>query len=82
MSSTTFTLTGLPVIDFRTRILILVSFHGAASLAAGQYYAHPRNQLWPILTALTGEALAGIAYERRLPPLLVHGFGLWDVLGT
>jgi hypoxanthine-DNA glycosylase len=75
-------LTGLaPVIDARTRILILGSFPGAASLAAQQYYAHPRNLLWPILSALTGEPLAALPYEQRLPRLLAHGFGLWDVLG-
>jgi hypoxanthine-DNA glycosylase len=71
-----------PVIDANTRILILGSFPGAASLAAQQYYAHPRNQLWPILSALTGEALAALAYAERLPRLLAHGFGLWDVLGA
>lgn len=76
-------LTGLaPVIDARTRILVLGSFPGAASLAAQQYYAHPRNLLWPILSALTGEPLARLPYDERLPRLLDHGFGLWDVLGA
>ncbi|MEC5161849.1 hypoxanthine-DNA glycosylase [Janthinobacterium sp. CG_23.3] len=76
-------LTGLaPVLAPATRILILGSFPGAASLAAQQYYAHPRNQLWPILSALTGEDLAGLPYAERLPRLLAHGFGLWDVLGA
>lgn len=76
-------LTGLaPVIDSNTRILILGSFPGAASLAAQQYYAHPRNALWPILSALTGEDLVSLPYADRLPRLLAHGFGLWDVLGA
>jgi hypoxanthine-DNA glycosylase len=76
-------LTGLaPVIDADVRILILGSFPGAASLAAQQYYAHPRNALWPILSALTDEDLASLPYAERLPRLLAHGFGLWDVLGA
>ena len=76
-------LTGLaPVIAANTRILVLGSFPGAASLAAQQYYAHPRNQLWPILSVLTGENLAGLPYAERLPRLLAHGVGLWDVLGA
>ena len=80
-SPLTASLTGLaPVVDAATRILILGSFPGAASLAAQQYYAHPRNQLWPILSALTGEDLAALPYAQRLPRLLAHRFGLWDVL--
>ncbi len=75
-------LSGLaPVLDARTRILVLGSFPGAASLAAGQYYAHPRNHLWPIVSALVGEDLAALPYPERLPRLLAHGVGLWDVLG-
>ncbi len=71
-----------PVLAGTTRILILGSFPGAASLAAQQYYAHPRNALWPILSALTGEPLAALPYDERLPRLLAQGFGLWDVLGA
>jgi hypoxanthine-DNA glycosylase len=82
-SSPTPLLSGLdPVIAPDTRILVLGSFPGAASLAAGQYYAHPRNQFWPLVSALVGEDLAALAYAERLPRLLAHGFGLWDVLGA
>jgi hypoxanthine-DNA glycosylase len=76
------TLTGLaPVLDAGVRILVLGSFPGAASLAAGQYYAHPRNQFWPLISAVVGEDLAALPYLERLPRLLAHGVGLWDVLG-
>nr|AGU10737.1 hypothetical protein [uncultured organism] len=74
-------LTGLaPVIDRNVRILVLGSFPGAASLAAGQYYAHPRNQFWPLISGVVGEDLAARPYAERLPRLLAHGVGLWDVL--
>ncbi|MDB5909538.1 MAG: hypothetical protein JWP34_3652, partial [Massilia sp.] len=82
-STATAGLTGLaPVIAANTRILILGSFPGAASLSAQQYYAHPRNQLWPILSALAGEDLVGQPYDERLSRLLAHRIGLWDVLGA
>jgi hypoxanthine-DNA glycosylase len=76
-------LTGLaPVIAPDTRILILGSFPGAASLAAQQYYAHPRNQFWKLAGALVGEDLYGLPYAERLPRLLAHRFGLWDGLAA
>lgn len=76
-------LTGLaPVIDANVRILVLGSFPGAASLAAGQYYAHPRNLFWRLISALVDDDLAALPYDQRLPRLLAHRVGLWDVLGT
>ena len=75
-------LTGLaPVIDAGVRILVLGSFPGAASLAAGQYYAHPRNQFWRLISSVVDADLAALPYAERLPRLLAHGVGLWDVLG-
>ncbi|QBE64358.1 DNA-deoxyinosine glycosylase [Pseudoduganella lutea] len=76
-------LTGLaPVIDPQVRILILGSFPGAVSLAQQQYYAHPRNQFWRLVGALVGEDLYSLPYAERLPRLLAHRIGLWDVLGA
>jgi hypoxanthine-DNA glycosylase len=76
-------LTGLaPVIAPDTRILILGSFPGARSLAAQQYYAHPRNQFWKLVGALVDEDLYNLPYDQRLPRLLAHRFGLWDVLAA
>jgi len=76
-------LTGLaPVIAHDTRILILGSFPGEASLRAQQYYAHPRNQFWKLVGALVDEDLYSLPYDERLPRLLAHRFGLWDVLAA
>lgn len=81
MVNRTPSLTGLaPVLAPDTRVLVLGSFPGAASLAAGRYYAHPRNQFWRLISAVVKEDLASLPYEERLPRLLAHRFGLWDVL--
>ncbi|WHZ12461.1 MAG: G:T/U mismatch-specific uracil/thymine DNA-glycosylase [Burkholderiaceae bacterium] len=76
-------LVGLPpLVCAGTRLLVLGSFPGAASLAARQYYAHPRNQFWPILAAIWQESPDGIcedSYENRSDRMLAHGLGLWDV---
>ena len=73
-------LTGLPpVVGPRTRLLLLGSFPGVASLRAQQYYGHARNQFWPILSALWGVDLRAMLYAQRLDVLRAHGLGLWDV---
>jgi hypoxanthine-DNA glycosylase len=69
-----------PVLDRDTHTLILGSFPGQASLAAQQYYAHPRNQFWRLLSSILGDDLVPLAYEQRLQRLQRHGIGLWDVI--
>jgi hypoxanthine-DNA glycosylase len=68
-----------PVTSRDTRLLVLGSFPGAASLAAGQYYAHPRNQFWPLLSALWHVDMVAMPYARRLQEMTARGLGLWDV---
>lgn len=69
-----------PVVATDTRVLVLGSLPGDASLAAGQYYAHPQNQFWRLLGDVLGKDLAGCVYEERLETLLTRRIGLWDVV--
>ncbi|MCW5662635.1 MAG: DNA-deoxyinosine glycosylase [Piscinibacter sp.] len=74
------TLQGLaPVIGRNTRLVVLGSFPSVASLAAGEYYAHPRNQFWPLLSALWGIDLRALPYPQRLAEVKRRGLGIWDV---
>ena len=77
-------LTGLaPVWRPDARLLIVGSFPGVASLAAHQYYAHPRNAFWPLMAALTGQPdLPQQPYEARLQALLNARVALWDAVAT
>lgn len=71
-----------PVVDPRTRLLILGSLPGDASLAAGQYYGHPRNAFWRLVGGVIGRDLAALPYDDRLAALATAGIGLWDVIGS
>ena len=58
-------LVGLPpLVDARTRVLVLGSFPGVASLAAHQYYGHPRNHFWPVMAQVFQALLGSAAYPE------------------
>src|SRR3982750_1489587 len=59
--------TGLPLVARRdAQLFVLGSLPGDASLAAGQYYAHPQNQFWRLVGSVIGEELHSLTYETRL----------------
>lgn len=71
-----------PVANPHTRVLILGSLPGEASLAAARYYANPRNQFWRLVGAVIDVDLVAQDYESRLETLLAHRIGLWDSIGS
>ncbi|MEY4420131.1 MAG: hypothetical protein RLZZ498_727 [Pseudomonadota bacterium] len=74
-----------PLLHAKTRLVVLGSFPGVASLRAQQYYGHPYNQFWKIVATLlaVNEAEATVVlampYAERAQWLLHQGVGLWDV---
>ena len=65
-----------------TRVLILGSLPGEASLAAARYYAHPQNRFWRLVGAVIDQDLAQLEYDARLEALLSARIGLWDTVAS
>jgi len=67
-----------PIIDKNSKILILGSFPSLKSFENNFYYAHPRNQFWPILSAIFKKPANLL--EERLELLKISNIALWDVI--
>jgi len=67
-----------PIVDARSRVLVLGTLPGEESLRRQQYYAHPRNVFWPIVFALFG-ATPPADYDERLAFIAAHRIAVWDV---
>lgn len=69
-----------PISSPSTRILILGSLPGRLSLERGEYYAHPQNSFWKIVSARAPNLSAD--YAGRVRMLTEQGIALWDVLAA
>lgn len=70
-------------------ICVLLPYYADAKQGLFKPYLSPQcqinqniNQFWKLVGALVGEDLYGLPYNERLPRLLAHRFGLWDVLAA
>ena len=66
--------------DSRTKILVVGSMPGEASLKAGEYYAYKYNHFWPIIFTLFNKGESILDYQAKLNLLLSNNIGLWDSL--
>ncbi|MCR5758421.1 MAG: DNA-deoxyinosine glycosylase [Selenomonas sp.] len=84
MTNSTFHCTGfMPSIDKNCTHLILGSMPSVASLDAQQYYAHPQNRFWPLMSRiLENSPIAPSDYNERLSMLLRHHVALWDSIAV
>jgi hypoxanthine-DNA glycosylase len=69
-----------PIVDPKVRVMVLGSLPGDISLAAGRYYANPRNHFWSLIGSVIERDLIALDYEDRLDALLAAHVGLWDTV--
>lgn len=67
-----------PIANDGTKILILGTMPGDKSIELGEYYGHPRNRFWKIISIITNTDLP-ITYSDKKELLLKSKIGVWDV---
>ncbi|WP_082625475.1 DNA-deoxyinosine glycosylase [Vitreoscilla massiliensis] len=69
-----------PIIGKQPKIMILGSLPGEASLQVQQYYAHPRNQFWRLLSEISGVDLQSLPYADKIQQVQLLPVVIWDVV--
>ena len=70
---------GLPPISNKdSKVLILGTMPGEKSLLAGEYYYHPRNCFWKLISTIFGKEVPS-NYQEKKSLLLNSKISIWDV---
>lgn len=70
-----------PILGDGANVLVLGSLPSRKSIAASEYYAHPRNAFWRIMGKLLGLP-PDLSYAQRTDALTSNGIAVWDVLAS
>lgn len=69
-----------PILFSDTKIVILGSFPSKKSFEQNFYYAHPQNQFWKILSAITAYPINN--RDQKIWLLKEAKIGLWDMISS
>lgn len=67
-----------PIVDERSRILILGTAPGNSSLGKEEYYAHPRNEIWKLIAFFCDKPIPK-TYLDKILLLEEAEIALWDI---
>ena len=68
-----------PIVGLSPRVLILGTMPSIKSLDVGQYYGHPHNSFWWIMSQIALFPMA-LDYSERVAKVQEAGICVWDVL--
>ena len=69
-----------PIVDARTKILILGSIPGIKSLEKVEYYGNKQNHFFFIFYTIFNNTVVPDCYKNKVDFLLQNRIGLWDVV--
>lgn len=69
-----------PIIGEAPRVLVLGTMPSQQSLAKQQYYGHPQNRFWWIISELIG--FDAELYQDKVTQAKARGLAIWDVCGS
>lgn len=67
-----------PISNAETEVLILGTMPGDKSIELDEYYGHPRNRFWKIISSITNNDLPQ-TYAEKKALLFKTKIGIWDV---
>lgn len=70
-----------PLLGDMPQMLILGTMPSVQSLKTHQYYGHPRNAFWWIMSELCGFDFT-LPYKERVAHLLANNIAVWDVIAS
>ncbi len=72
-----------PIIDKKSRVLILGTVPGPVAFKTRQFYGFKGNHFWPIMVSLfapEGPKAPELAYAQKVRLVLDHQVAIWDVV--
>lgn len=69
-----------PLIDDNAQILIIGTMPSVKSLDRKEYYAHPRNAFWKIISKLYNNGVDFSDFTQKKACIFSHQLALWDNL--